>query len=174
VTEWLSAALAADHQLDRFACGQQALDEWLRDRARTAHVQGTARTWVWTAAGSNLVVAYFSVAPTQVVREELTSSQAGGVSVVPAYLLARLALDLSLRGQGLGGELLVDALGRIVAAADVAGGRLIVVDAIDEAAAAFYARHDFRSIRGDAASVYPRRMVMKIATARSALGISRP
>jgi predicted N-acetyltransferase YhbS len=93
---------------------------------------------------------------------------------VPAYLLARLALDLSLQGQGLGGELLVDALGRIVAAADVAGGRLIVVDAIDEAAAAFYARHDFRSVRGAAASVSPRRMAMKIATARSALGVSRP
>jgi len=51
---------------------------------------------------------------------------------------------------------------------------LIVVDAIDEAAAAFYARHDFRSVRGDAGPAYPRRMVMKIATARSVLGVHRP
>lgn len=169
MTDWLSTALTADHELDRFASGQSVLDEWFRDHAPTAHRRGTARTWVWTGAGSNRVVAYFSIAPTQVAREELTSSQAGGVSVVPAYLLARLALDRSLRGQGLGGELLVDALTRIVAAADVAGGRLIVVDAIDEVAAAFYGRHDFQPVRGGAEAAYPRRMVMKVATARRVL-----
>lgn len=170
MTDWQSAALTAEHELDLFASGQPTLDQWLRDRARTAHAQGTARSWVWTEAGSNQVVAYFSIAPTQVTRAELTSSQAGGISAVPAYLLARLALDQSLRGQGLGSELLVDALSRIVAAADVAGGRLIVVDAIDEAAAGFYARHDFQPVK-DAGAAYPRRMVMKIATARRALAL---
>jgi GNAT superfamily N-acetyltransferase len=169
VIDWLSAALTAEHELDQFVSGQPILDQWLRERARIAHAQGTARTWVWIGAGSKRVVAYFSIAPTQVAREELTSSQAGGVSVVPAYLLARLALDRSLHGQGLGSELLVDALTRIVSAADVAGGRLVVVDAIDEPAAAFYTRHDFLPARNGNEAAYPRRMVMKVATARRAL-----
>lgn len=169
MTDWQSAALSAEHKLGEFTCGQLALDEWLRHHALRALAQGTARTWVWTAGGSTRVVAYFSIAPTQVTREELTSSQAGGASMVPAYLLARLALDRSLRGRGLGSELLVDAVTRIVAAADLAGGRLIVVDAIDEPAAAFYAHHDFLPVRGSADAAYPRRMVMKVATARRAL-----
>ena len=168
MTEWLSGVLSAEHDIGEFTCGQPVLDDWLRDHARRAHAQGTARTWVWTAAGSIRVVAYFSIAPTQVAREELSSSQAGGASVVPAYLLARLALDRTLRGHGLGSELLVDAMTRIVAAADVAGGRLIVVDAIDEPAAEFYAHHDFLPVRG-APAAYPRRMVMKVATVRRAL-----
>lgn len=36
-------------------------------------------------------------------------SLTGGYGVIPAYLLARLALDQRLQGQGLRGELLVDA-----------------------------------------------------------------
>jgi predicted N-acetyltransferase YhbS len=80
------------------------------------------------------VVAYYSVAPTQVHRKAVSSSLAGGVSVIPAYLLARLALDAALQGAGLGARLLVDALDTIVTAGEAASGRLIVVDAIDEAA----------------------------------------
>jgi Acetyltransferase (GNAT) domain len=64
-------------------------------------------------------------------------------------LLARLALDRSLQGQGLGGELLVDALSRAVQASEVAAARLVVVDAIDEAAAAFYEHHGFVAVPGN-------------------------
>jgi hypothetical protein len=113
------------------------------------------------------IKAYFSIAPTQVVRSEVSSSMAGGFSVIPSFLLARLALDLSLQGAGLGEELLHDALTRLVEAADRGGGRLIVVDAIDEKAAAFYAKYDFRPVRSN-----PLRLVMKVATARSALGVN--
>ena len=52
---------------------------------------------------------------------------------------------------------------RIVAAATNAGGRLIAVDALDDAAHRFYCHHDFQPIQGS------RRLVMKIATARAAL-----
>lgn len=110
------------------------------------------------------VRAYYSIAPTQVAAEELPSrSLAGGYTVVPGYLLARLALDRALQGQGLGSELLIDALIRITDAASQAGGRLIVVDAIDDDAHGFYRHHDFQPVEGS------RRLVMKVATARAAL-----
>lgn len=85
--------------------------------------------------------------------------------MIPAYLLARLAVDRSLHGQGLGSELLYDALDTIVSAAEVAAGRLIVVDAIDETVRGFYRRHDFQPVEGSTD-----RLVMKTATARKALG----
>jgi GNAT superfamily N-acetyltransferase len=166
MTEWCSQRLAEEHDAMDFRCGNDQLDAWLKMHALRAQQADTARTYVWTPRHSRRIVAYYSVAPTQILREEVTSSQAGGFSVVPAYLLARLALDRTLHGQGLGSELLVDALETIVKAARTGGGRLIVVDVIDDSAAAFYRRHDFQSIKGNA-----RRLVMKTATARQALGL---
>lgn len=162
---WISRPLAGHHDLSVFGCGVDGLDAWLRTQAARADRSDTARTYVWTEPGSDAVVAYYAIAPNQVRREELSRSMTGGVSVVPAYLLARLALDRSLQGRGLGGQLLPDALEVIVAAASRAAGRLIVVDAIDDAAWAFYRHHDFQPVAGN-----PHRLVMKVATARQALG----
>jgi predicted GNAT family N-acyltransferase len=120
---------------------------------------------MWTRSHDSRVVAYYAITPHQVLREEVSGGLAGGVSVIPAYLLARLALDRSLRGRGLGGELLHDALGRIVSAASIASGRLVVVDAIDDQAAAFYRHYDFRPVKHN-----PLRLVMKISTLQKAIG----
>ncbi|MEV6347745.1 hypothetical protein [Actinoplanes sp. NPDC051851] len=166
MTVWISRELGSQHDLSSFDCGKEPLNTWLTGQSRRAHDAGTARTYVWTAENSNVVRAYYSIAPTQVVREGLTRSQTGGYSVIPAYLLARLALDQSLRGQGLGAELLFDAIDKIVRAAVVGGGRLIVVDALDDDAAKFYLHHDFTPVKDN-----PHRLVMTIATARAALGI---
>ena len=56
---------------------------------------------------------------------------------------ARLGLDRSVQGTGLGGDLLRDALARCAAAADEIGGRAVLVHAKDAGAAAFYQRHGF-------------------------------
>ncbi|HEY9388649.1 MAG TPA: GNAT family N-acetyltransferase [Mycobacteriales bacterium] len=165
MTQWRSRPLDEHDGLAEFDCGVAVLDEWLRGQALRAQGSDTARTYVWTAPGSRRVVAYYAIAPTQVLRDEVSRNLSGGVTVVPAYLLARLALDRSLHGQGLGSELLVDALDRIVQASTAAAGRLIVVDAIDDAAAAFYGHHDFQVVKDS-----QRRLVMKVSTARKALG----
>lgn len=98
-------------------------------------------------------------------REELPRSLSrGGPRQIPAVLLARLALDRSLHGQGLGGALLADALGRVVAATETVAARFVVVDAIDEPAASFYEYHGFRRIPDT------RRLVQKISDIAAALG----
>lgn len=163
MSDYLSQVLGDDHHLDAFTCGKVTLDGWLKTQAQRAQGAGTARTYVWTRPGSPDVLAYFSIAPTQVVRTEVPRSFTGGYSVIPAYLLARLALDHTLQGQGLGGQLLLDALARVVDAATAGGGRLIVVDAIDDQAVAFYRSHDFISV-GDS-----RRLYLKVATAETIL-----
>ena len=68
---------------------------------------------------------------------------------VPVMLLARLAVDRRFQGRSLGGELLRDALIRILAAADIAGLRAVIVDAKDEPARRFYQRYGFESFPGD-------------------------
>jgi predicted N-acetyltransferase YhbS len=67
---------------------------------------------------------------------------------MPAYpvgmvLLARLAVDQSQQGKGVGAMLLAEALRKAVAAGEVAAARIIVVDAVDDRAAAFYQRYGF-------------------------------
>jgi predicted N-acetyltransferase YhbS len=140
------------------------LDKWLRESALTADRAGTARTFVWTE--ENDVVAYFSLAPHEVRRDTLPRQLGHGApDAVPAILLARLALDSRLQGQGLGQQLLVDALSRAGAAVVAAGGRLLVVDAIDQRAASFYEHHGFRRLAGNTL-----RLAMKASDAARSLG----
>ncbi|WP_354700071.1 acetyltransferase [Paraconexibacter sp. AEG42_29] len=163
---WSSGPLQVGHDLSAFRSGNDALDRWLRDGAHRAHAAGTAHTTVWTPPSADGVVAFHAIAPTQFTRAELPSrSLSAGYSQIPGYLIARLALDHTLHGQGLGSQLLLDALERIVVAAGEAGGRLIAVDAIDDAAHRFYRHHDFLPIHDSS------RLVMKVSTARQALGL---
>jgi len=66
--------------------------------------------------------------------------------VVPAARLGRLAVDLSQRGQGLGGALLWDAVARALRSEIAAFA--MMVDAKDESAAAFYRHHGFLPFSG--------------------------
>jgi GNAT superfamily N-acetyltransferase len=162
---FVSEPLADRHQFEPFSSGSDALDVWLQRYARHAQSMRSARTFVWHA-GDDLVVAYFSLAAHLVVRAELPRKIARGApDAIPAVLLARLALDRSLHGQGLGGELLLDALSRAVQASDVAAARLVVVDAIDEAAVAFYEHHGVTAVPGNR-----QRQVQKISDIAAALG----
>jgi GNAT superfamily N-acetyltransferase len=165
VTDWASSALTPLHDLTDFDCGVPELNGWLRGHAVNAIARGTARTYVWTPLGNDRVVAYYSVVPHLVARTVLTTSLAGGLgTTVPGYLLAKLALDQTLHGRGLGAELLRDAMKTVVIAADVVSGRLLMVDAIDDQAAAFYRKHEFKPVAGN-----PLRLVVKIASLRKAL-----
>lgn len=69
----------------------------------------------------------------------------------------------------MGSELLVVALDVIISAARRAGGRVVVVDAIDDSARAFYEHHDFMPLPGQT-----RRIVMKLISVAKALGTRWP
>ncbi|OMH28292.1 hypothetical protein BKD30_01910 [Tersicoccus phoenicis] len=164
--EYESVALTARHDVAGFDCGVPSLNAWLGERALRAQRAGTARTFVWvTAEAPEQVWAYFSLAPTELARDSLTRSQSSGYSTVPGYLLARLAVHTALRGSAYGAQVLVDALSRAASAAEGGGGRLVVVDALDDAAVSFYRHHDFTPVKDN-----PRRLVLKTATIRDLSG----
>lgn len=168
-SRWVVEALADHHELEAFECGHPDLDSWLHDHARNATGQGT-RTFVVVDEETTAVVGYFAVAPHLVERDELPRRVGRGAPrQVPAILLAKLALARQLQGEGLGAELLVRALRTVVEAARSAGGKLVVVEAIDANAAAFYQRHDFQAVPGN-----PRRLVMKLSSVAKVLGADWP
>lgn len=130
-----SCLLTTEHKLARFDCGvpsprggTPSCNKWLTGHALRAQIAGSARTFVWTPASQPQdVVAYFSLAPTVVTQGSVSRSMAGGVSQIPAYLIGKLALDRTLHRQGLGAQLLVNALEIITSVAERGGGSLIVV-----------------------------------------------
>lgn len=129
---------------------------------------GTARTYVWLDERED-VIAYYSLVPHTLRREDVRKAIGHGMpSEIPCLLVARLALASRLQGQGVGSALLIDALATALSAVRKAGGRLIVVDAVDERAAGFYRHHGF-SDSGSAG-----RLVMKASDAAATLGLPRP
>lgn len=130
------------HDASAFSCGVNGMDTWLQGNADAAARRETAVTWVW--ADGARVVAYYSLSAHKVARDGVPKALGrGGPVEIPAVLIGKLALDVSLHGQGLGGVLLVDALTRIVSATQIVAARLVVVDALDEAAAQFYEHYGF-------------------------------
>ncbi len=138
--------LGAIQDLNQFDSGNQELDSWLRRHAVTAQQMDSARTFLLLLEGH--VVGYFSLTMGSVQRAEAPPKLVRGLPSYPVgmVLLARLAVDRRSQGQGLGAVLLAEALRKAVAAGDAAAARLVVVDAIDEGAARFYARHSFVAV----------------------------
>jgi ribosomal protein S18 acetylase RimI-like enzyme len=135
--------LDAHHDVSIFDSGNEVLDGWLRRHAVAAQRMDSARAFVATRNGR--VIGYFSLTMGSMLRAEAPVKL---VRAMPAYpvgmvLLARLAVDQSQQGRGVGAMLLAEALRKAVAAGEVAAARLIVVDAVDEDAAAFYQRYGF-------------------------------
>lgn len=163
--EYESVALSEAHDVSRFDCGVPSLNAWLAEDARRAQRAGTARTFVWIDRNApGRLWTYFSLAPTELKRDVLSRGQSSGYSTVPGYRLAKLAVHTELHGLGYGGQILLDALTRAAEAAKVGGGRLVVVDAIDDRVADFYRHFDFTPVKDN-----PRRLVMKMASIRRLL-----
>lgn len=154
----------ARHDLTAFRSSEAQLDTWLAEQAVGAEARRVSRTFVWCRPDTDVVVAYYSLTGHRLVRADLPRSIGrGSPAEVPAVLLARLALDERLHGQGLGGVLLVDALTRVVAATELVAARFVVVDALHDHAAGFYVHYGFRPIPGTL------RLVQKISDVTAAL-----
>jgi predicted N-acetyltransferase YhbS len=131
------------HDTGSFDCGVEALNEYLRRYALLNHQNRAARTYV--ALRENRLVGYYTLASGSVSRSEVPARVAQGMGSypVPITLLARLAVDVSEKGKGLGKGLLKDALGRTFQASEIVGSRAVVTHAKDEPAKAFYQNFDF-------------------------------
>lgn len=141
------------------------MDAWLRENAEDAARRSTAVTWVWL--DSDRIVAFYCLSAHKVARTEVPGSIGrGGPVEIPAVMIGKLALDTTLRGQGLGGVLLADALTRVVSATQVVAARVVVVDALDDAVARFYERFGFSRVPGSL------RLVRRIRSVAIDLGVA--
>ncbi|MFY9222439.1 MAG: GNAT family N-acetyltransferase [Blastocatellia bacterium] len=141
----LPVLLTKEHDRKTFDCGVEALNEYLRKYALQNQKKHISRTYVSTV--ENKIVGYYSLAYGHVTPQETPHNISAGLPryPIPVLLLARLAVDKTFHGKGLGASLLRDALVKAPAAAEIAALRAVVVHAKDETAKAFYERFGFSS-----------------------------
>jgi GNAT superfamily N-acetyltransferase len=128
------------HDRAAFSCGVAALDDWFRFRARQDEQRNVARVFV-ALDDQHGIVGFYSLSSFTFTIADLPPEQAKRLphyDAIPAALIGRLARDQKVRGEGVGGLLLADAVRRVIGAARSLAVFAIVVDATDEKAAAFY------------------------------------
>ena len=144
---WQIARLNKNHRRDSFDCGDSELNEYLRKFARQNRDKGLGRTYVALLPSENVVRGYYSLTTSTVACETMPEKTRKKLPryPVPTALISRLAVDIASQGRGLGQELLMDGIYRVLQAADAIGIYAIEVDAKDDAALTFYGRYGFAS-----------------------------
>ena len=145
--EWLIEPLRNEHDRKEFACGNAALDRYLKEQAGQDLRRACATPFVLVPVrGDSSILGYYTLSSYGIDVGELPVDVAKNLPrypLIPATLLGRLAVDRRYRGQGVGEFLLMDALHRaLVQSAEIAAAA-VVVDAIDAGAVHFYRHFGF-------------------------------
>lgn len=138
--------LSSSHQLAKFVSGETVLDEWLKHRGLKNQVLGPARTFVICKQETKRVVGYYSLATGSVNHTEAMGNIRRNMpDPIPVIILARLAVDVSFHGKGLGADLLHNAVLRCYRVAENIGVRAIMIHALTDTARRFYLHHGFKA-----------------------------
>jgi ribosomal protein S18 acetylase RimI-like enzyme len=141
-----SVEALAGHDRSGFESGSAPLDAYFR-RQVTQDIRRKVGNCFVAVDGSGVVAGFYTLAATSIPLDKLSEERSKRLPrypSVPAILVGRLAVATVAQGRGLGGMLLADALTR--AGKSDAAGHMLVVNAIDEAAAAFYVHHGFERL----------------------------
>lgn len=140
--------------MGEFRSGAEALDDWLRGRARRNDRSGASRTMVSTTRDGR-VAGYYCLSASSLARNESPDALgAGQPDPVPVVLLGRLAVDLEFAGSGLGRSLLQHATLRALEAAEAIGIRAILVHALTDDVVGFYERYGYTLFPGQSRTLY--------------------
>lgn len=165
--DWREEPIAKKHDRASFDCGEPALNEFLRRHARQSHDKGAAKTFVAVSqSDGRTILGFYSLCPASLEYARTPDILRKGLArhEVPVFRLARLAVNRSHQGHGLGGQLLLAAGRRCLLAAAEIGGVAILIDAKNERAAAWYASHG--AVRLTEA---PSSLLLPLATVQAAL-----
>jgi GNAT superfamily N-acetyltransferase len=144
--------ISKSHNLARFTCGKEPLDDFLRLRAMKSEGKN-ARTYV--VCQGDVVIGFYSIAMGAVQRMQAPGKlRRNAPDSIPVAILARMAVDARFRGHGIGAGMLKDALRRMVQAATIIGARAVLVHAIDDEARPFYLKYGFIEYPAESRTLY--------------------
>jgi GNAT superfamily N-acetyltransferase len=156
--------LTEEHDVSKFACGKPPLNQYLKRYALKNQRDEISRTYVTVREAR--VVGYYTLTFGSISHEEAApkiKAELPGYPI-PIILLARLAVDVSEKGKGLGSGLLRDAMLRTLRAAEIAGLRAMLTRAKDEEAKSFYIKYGFEE-----SPAHPLHLMIRIGDIRTSV-----
>jgi ribosomal protein S18 acetylase RimI-like enzyme len=115
--------------------------------------KGYAQVWVAVPEpGASRIIGYYTLSTSSLEPEQLPGKPS--IKKVPVVLLGRLAVDNRYKGQKIGVRLLFHAQRSVLLLSRSVGIHALVVDALDEQAAAFYRKYDFEELTSGPLHLY--------------------
>ncbi|MGO2497920.1 MAG: GNAT family N-acetyltransferase [Vibrio litoralis] len=154
------------HNRNRFNCGIEALNNYLKVMASQQAKKDNTRTFVLEDDNDNAhIIGFYTLTMTPIdlkalpdkLQKKHQSSTSGG-------LIARIAIDERYKRKGFGEWLLIDALKKLLAASDSVAFPVVIVDAKD-GAKHFYERYGFKAFQ-----YTENKLFITIADVRASLG----
>lgn len=160
--------LASHHDRAGFSCGVESLDRYLRTQAGQDVRRRANSVFVLVdPRRPKGILGYYTLCATALAPGDVPVAARKHVPrypLVSATLIGRLAVAAALQGQGLGALLLAGGVQRAYASARSVGSSMLVVDAISEEAASFYAANGFARLPDSLRLVLPMATVSKLIT----------
>lgn len=150
------------HDRSSFSCGVESLDRYLKTQAGQDVRRKANAVFVLSQQGEpTCILGYYTLCAMAISQGEVPEAARKHIPrypLVSATLIGRLAISKDRQGQRLGAVLLADALRRVFESASTVGSSMVVVDALDEPAAGFYAAHGFVRLPDSLRLVLPMRL----------------
>ncbi|TPW27664.1 GNAT family N-acetyltransferase [Martelella alba] len=124
---------ASRHDRTGFSCGIEQVDNYFRKTANKLARADNVRLFVMSTAEGQ-VIGFYALNAHGVHYADLPAKFARSRpshGYIPAAYISMIGRDVKFRGGGYGGDLLVDALCRIAAAADAIGVAIVMLDVLD-------------------------------------------
>jgi predicted GNAT family N-acyltransferase len=154
--------LHEQHDRSSFTCGVESLDRYLKTQAgQDVRRKANAVFVLGERDDPARILGYYTLCAIGIAQGEVPEAARKDIPrypLVSATLIGRLAVSKDRQGQRLGAVVLADALQRAFESANTVGSSMVVVDALDESAAGFYAAHGFVRLPDSLWLVLPMRL----------------
>lgn len=162
IMRYLITRLLNEHIKKDFNSGNPLLDNYLKTQAKQDVNRDLSACFV-LIDDNNVVKGFYTLSASSVNKEmlpvELAKKLPPSYQTLPTILLGRLACDKSIKGQGYGEALLMNALKRSVQTSESVGSLALVVDPIDDQSKSFYKRYGFILLSGTGKMLLPMKTI---------------
>ncbi|MEE4359543.1 MAG: GNAT family N-acetyltransferase [Desulfococcaceae bacterium] len=140
--------LRRDHDRAGFDCGNEALNQYIRNIARQHLSKGISRTFVIIDENfQNVILGFYTLTACEIHAEKLPRKYAKKYPPkIPAAKLARISVSKDHQRQGLGALMMIDAIKRVMSVSEHLGITGFFVDAKDSEAKAWYHQYGFMEL----------------------------
>jgi GNAT superfamily N-acetyltransferase len=157
--------LGPHHDREGFSCGVDSLDRYLRTQASQDVRRKANGVFILAELDKpDVVLGYYTLCATGLAQGDVPAAARKYIPrypLVSATLIGRLAVAEARQGERLGAILLADAVRRAYASAGTVGSSMLVVDALNERAAAFYEGSGFVRLPDSLRLVLPMRAIQR-------------